>query len=288
MARNSNRTNPNSLEEQNEPIQADSAAPIAAGAGMSWSTPTEFVELPSRGIAYNEDHPLHNKEVIEIRYMTAKDEDILTSQSLLKKGLAVDRFLQNIVVDKNIDVRELVVGDRNAIVVAARCSGYGNIYETQVSCPACGEKNNMSFDLDNKKITEPFVDEELGITKADDGTFDIVMPMSKFKVKIKLLTGKDEFFLSKLTASKKKNKVQESTMTDQYKLMILSVQGHSDRTVVDRYVAAMPTRDSRHLRRIYKAVSPNIEIKQAFTCGSCGHEQELEVPFGADFFWPER
>jgi transcription elongation factor Elf1 len=255
---------------------------------LQFVTPTEFVELPSRGLAYKDGHPLHDKEVIEIRYMTAKDEDILTSQSLLKKGLAVDRFLQNILVDKSIDVRELVVGDRNAIIVAARCSGYGNTYDTQVSCPACGEKNNMSFDLENKKITEPFISEELGITKTDKGTFNVTMPMSKYKVEIKLLTGKDELYLSKLTASKKKNKVQESAMTDQYKLMILSVEGHSARTIIDQYVDLMPTRDSRYLRKVYKAVSPNIEIKQAFTCGSCEHEQELEVPFGADFFWPER
>ena len=112
--------------------------------------------------------------------------------------------------------------------------------------------------------------------------------MSKYKVEIKLLTGKDELYLSKLTASKKKNRIQESTMTDQYKLMILSVEGHSARTIIDQYVDLMPTRDSRYLRKVYKAVSPNIEIKQAFTCGSCGHEQELEVPFGADFFWPKR
>lgn len=255
---------------------------------LQFVTPTEFVELPSRGMAYKEGHPLHNKEVIEIRYMTAKDEDILTSQSLLKKGLAVDRFLQNILVDKSIDVRELVVGDRNAIIVAARCSGYGNTYDTQVSCPACSEKSNMSFDLENKKITEPLISEELGITKTEKGTFNVTMPMSKYKVEIKLLTGKDELYLSKLTASKKKNRIQESTMTDQYKLMILSVEGHSARTIIDQYVDLMPTRDSRYLRKVYKAVSPNIEIKQAFTCGSCGHEQELEVPFGADFFWPER
>jgi len=254
---------------------------------LQFVTPTEFVELPSKGLAYKEGHPLHNKEVIEIRYMTAKDEDILTSQSLLKKGLAVDRFLQNILVDRTINVQDLVVGDRNAIIVAARESGYGSNYDTKVSCPACGEKNDMSFDLQNKKITEPVIDEALGITKTENGTFKVTLPLSKHTVELKLLTGKDEFFLSKLSNTKKKNRVEESAMTDQYKLMVIGIEGHTDKSLINRYVDNMPTRDSRYLRKAYKAISPNLEIKQEFTCGSCGHEQELEVPFGADFFWPD-
>ena len=104
---------------------------------LQFVTPTEFVELPSRGKFYPEGHPLHNTEIIEIRHMTAKDEDILTSAALLKKGLAIDRFLQNIIVDKSINIADLLVGDKNAIIVASRISGYGAQYEAGISCPSC-------------------------------------------------------------------------------------------------------------------------------------------------------
>lgn len=132
---------------------------------LHFIAPTEFVELPSKGIGYLEDHPLHNKETIEIRFMTAKDEDILASRALLKKGIALERFMENIIVDKDIKPGGLFVGDRNAIIIAARRSGYGANYETLVTCPACGAKNTFSFDLNNAKIHEPIFTDELKITR---------------------------------------------------------------------------------------------------------------------------
>ena len=99
---------------------------------LNFVTPTEFVELPSGGQGYPETHPLHEQETIEIKFMTAKDEDILTSQALLKKGIALDRFLENIVVNKNIDTSSLLIGDKNAVLVAARGSGYGFDYDSEI------------------------------------------------------------------------------------------------------------------------------------------------------------
>ena len=116
------------------PEPADVPVTPPAG-GFSFATPTEFVELPTQGKYYPEGHPLHGEESIEIRYMTAKDEDILTSETLLKKGLAIERLLQSVIVNKAIDVNTLYVGDKNAILIAARITGYGNQYTTRTLCP---------------------------------------------------------------------------------------------------------------------------------------------------------
>jgi hypothetical protein len=255
---------------------------------LHFVAPTEFVDLPSKGMGYPEGHPLSDNGTIEIRFMTAKDEDILTSTTLLKKGIAIDRFLQNVIVDKNIKVTDLLIGDKNAVLIAARASGYGNFYETQVTCPACGTKNVLTFDLNQADISESMVDPELGITSTTDGTFMVSMPYTKFNVEVRLLTGEDEQHLARNMASKKKNNLEETAMTDQYKRMIISVNGHKDRSALMRYVENMPLMDARHLRLAYKLVAPNIEIKETLSCNSCDHQQEVDVPFGADFFWPDR
>ena len=144
MSRNKNRTGGAS--------QPDTAVPpaLSQGAGdggFSFVVPTEFVELPSEGRFYPESHPLHNQDVIEIKQMTAKEEDILTSQTLLKQGVALDRLLQSLIVDKRINPASLLSGDRSAIIVAARRSGYGSVYESQMNCPSCGTKQEFSFNL---------------------------------------------------------------------------------------------------------------------------------------------
>ena len=113
---------------------------------MDFVMPTEFVALPSEG-KYPEGHPLHGQDSIEIRYMTAKDEDILSNRSLLKSGIALDRLIKNLIKDKNIDHRSLFVGDRNAIMIHARASAYGTDYRPKVQCPACGEISKFQFDL---------------------------------------------------------------------------------------------------------------------------------------------
>ena len=121
---------------------------------LDFVLPTEFVDLPTKGRFYPEEHPLHGKESIEIRYMTAKDTDILTSKSLLKKGVAVDRMLQNIIVDKSIKVDDLYSGDKNAILIAARINGFGPEYKTKVTCPQCGATSEHAFNLEEVRCGE--------------------------------------------------------------------------------------------------------------------------------------
>jgi hypothetical protein len=278
----------NNMDRLGANDQAETKAAPAALSPLNFVAPTEFVELPSKGQGYSSDHPLSGKDVIEIKFMTAKEEDILTSVTLLKKGIAIDRFMQNIICDKNIKIDDLLIGDKNAILIAARASGYGATYETQVACPNCSTKTEMSFDLTTPKILESKYDTDLGINRTENGTFTINMPYTKFAVEVKLLTGKDEKYIAKLNKNRAKGGLAETTMTDQYKRMIVSVQELTERDTINHYVDNMPLRDARHLRLAYKMVSPDIKIAEDFECSTCGHEQELEVPFGADFLWPDR
>jgi len=279
----------NNLERTGATVQAEPPPPVESGVSpLHFVAPTEFVELPSVGVGYPEGHPLCGQETIEIRFMTAKDEDILSSRTLLKKGLAVERFLDNIIVNKNLKASEMLVGDRNAILISARISGYGADYETQVGCPSCGEKVHFTFDLNKRTIDESRLNEKIDLTKSEDGYFATEMPLSKFKVKFKLLMGKDETYLSQLTLKKSKAKDADAMFSDQYKRMIVSVEGHTDQGVINHYVNNMPTLDSRHLRACYKEATPSVQITENYVCSSCNHEEDMEVPFTADFFWPDR
>lgn len=255
---------------------------------LNFVTPTEFVELPSRGRGYPESHPLNGQETIEINYMTAKDEDILSSEALLKKGLAIERFIENIIVNKQIVASSLMTGDRNAIIIAARSSGYGNAYETKITCPSCGAKDNHVFDLDKPKIKESKTNEEYNLVLKDN-MFATVMPLCKLNITFRLLTGKDELEMMQKKLKKQKTKVKglEKNITEQYKRIITSVEGFSDQPTINRFVDCMLSGDSYHLKRCYKEAAPDVEIKENFECHSCGHEQEMEVPLGADFFWPD-
>ena len=283
MSRNKDRLGGHSPEPAEAPVQAVEKAFDP----LSFVAPTEFVELPSRG-SYPEGHPLHGKEVIEIRFMTAKEEDILSSQTLLKKGIAIERMLESLIIDKSIKAHDLLIGDRNALIISARISGYGASYLTQIGCPSCGHKNQIDFDLNNKQVHESSEDEELNLVRLPSGNFSCKMPFSKFNIEFKLLDGRDEQTLAKLMTDKKKRKIMETTLTDQFKMMIVSIEGHKDPSIISKFVDNMPTLDSRHLKACYKVAAPDVKVKHDFECNSCGYQQEMEVPFNTDFFWPDR
>ena len=268
---------------------AITGADLMGDGPLSFTTPTEFVDLPSEGRLYPEGHPLENETTLEIRHMTAKDEDILSSRSLLKQGVAIDRLLKNIIVDKRINPEELYVGDKNAVLVAARCSGYGEDYKTQIICPSCMNHQEVDFDLSEKKIYKGGDFQDYDVEETGTGTYMIKLPFLQMDVEVRLLTGKQEKYLVKLTENKKKKKLPEATSTDQFKLMIVSVQGKTDSKTIGSLVDHMPAKDARYLRAAYDRISPNIELKQHFLCSICSFEtDELEVPFTSDFFWPKR
>lgn len=284
MSRNKDRLG---LGDDTSPEQSDPTPAFMGKPGpLTFSTPTEFVELPSGGRFYPENHPLHNREELEIRHMTAKQEDILSSQTLLKKGLAIDRFLESVIVGNNINTLDLLVGDRSALLVAARITGYGEEYATEVTCPSCGERSRFTFDLSKHSLYKGG-DELEEITWTDSGTFMTRLPGLKVNVEMRLLTGKDEQYLLKMSQNKKRKKLGETATTDQLRMTIVSVEGRSDPGSINALVEHLPAKDSRYLKEVFTKATPNIDLTQDFECSNCLHQQELEVPLTAEFFWPK-
>ena len=288
MSRNKNRAGLGPSTPENTGPAPQVANQSQGENPFSFVVPTEFVELPSKGLFYSENHPLHGKDTIEIKQMTAKEEDLLTSRALIKKGVAIDRLISNIIIDKNINANNLLVGDRNAILIAARVSGYGNIYTTNVTCPACSKTQEHSFDLNDALIYDGNSLEPAEATRNEDGTFTTTLPKSKIDVTFKLLNGGDEKTLLNITESARKRKQEENAVTRQLRQLVVAVNGNTEQQNINFVVDNMPSMDARHLRLTYKLAAPNVDLTQNFECSECGHEQDMEVPLTADFFWPDR
>lgn len=254
---------------------------------LNFVTPTQIVELPSRGTLYPEGHPLRGKETIEIKFMTAKEEDILTSRSLIKKGVAVDRMLESLIVDKNIKINQLLLGDKNALVVEARISGYGSSYKTSVTCPSCATNVKHEFNLEKVSYYNCDNPESLGAVPTQNGTFIIKLPKTGFEVEVRPLFGSDEIVLSENQEKRKKAGLLEDATTQQMKSYVVAINGIRDPKSVSAAIDNLPAIDARTLRAVYKELMPNIDMTQQFVCPSCAFEQDMEVPFTVDFFWPK-
>ena len=271
---------------QNASSDASATPAVQNNTGFSFTAPTEIVELPTKGRFYPEGHPLHNQKTVEIRYMTAKEEDILSSVALIKNNLVIDRLIQSVVTDKRIDPDFLFVGDKNALLVAARITGYGAEYETQVICPSCYSPSEHAFDLNDINLHEGGDALDSNVEETNEGTFIITLPMSQVRTEVRLLLGKDEKYLAQLANNKKKGNLPETPLTDQFKRVIVSVNGDRNRSSIDSFVDNMPARDSRFLRTVYSKVVPNIDLNFSFECPKCGSISRIEVPLGPRFLWP--
>jgi hypothetical protein len=249
---------------------------------ISISIPTEFVDLPSGGLFYPPNHPLHRKETIEIKFMTAKEEDLLASEQLIRKGIVLDRLIQSLIVDKQINPSSLLICDRNAILIAARNSGYGQEYEANVICPFCNEQQQIVHDLSTFQYEAGESVEGLQISER--GTCLVTLPKSNKVVEFRLLTGYDE---TNNTTDKNKNAVISSAITDQLKSVIISIDGDDDLARVNLFASNMPAFDSRFLRKVIRKVTPKTDLKFDLKCSECEAESVVEVPIGVRFFWPD-
>jgi len=273
------------VQTADTPPANTSNSPVGSTSLLNFVVPTDFVELPSKGKFYSEDHPLYNVDNIEIRQMTAKDEDILTSRALLQKGIAIDRLIENLIVDKQIKSNDLLVGDKNAIMMTARISAYGNVYNTSVTCPICAQTSQYDFDLNNVKW-QTANDEDTDAEVLNQANCLIILPVSKIKVEVKFLTTADEKRLIESAERKRKRNLKDTSLTDQMKAFIVSANGVVDRSELADFIDEMPAKDSRYLRTEYVKLVPNIDLTQNFVCKYCISETKLEVPFTTDFFWP--
>jgi hypothetical protein len=285
LARNRERTGAQNKNTEAPPVPTQQNNDSG---GFSFVVPTEFVELPSQGKYYPEGHPLHGQDTIEIKQMTAKEEDLLTSRALLKKGVAIDRLIQSIIVNKQINPDTLLVGDRNAVLIATRVSGYGSDYQTKIGCPACSAQQDYNFNLNSAEVYDGTGLSTEMATPTGDGTFVTTLPRTKVEVAFRLLNGSDERMLVTQIENARKRRQDEGAVTRQLRQFIIAVNGDTTQEAINYLVDNVPSSDARHLRLAYKLATPNIDLTQTFECNECDYEQDMEVPLTADFFWPDR
>lgn len=247
--------------------------------------PAEVCPLPSEGKIYPPGHPLHGKNSVEISPMTAREEDILMTRAYLKKGTVMTELLKSCLIDKRIDPDDMVSGDKSAIMVAIRITGYGADYHAEITCPECNEKFDHTFDLSNLDVKPLSMDPRSDYTNE----FEFLLPVSKKRVVFKLLTGHDENEMNQLEEKRKKLNLRsgDTSVTSSLFQSIISIDSVTDRAQIKRFIDRMPARDSRALREYMSDNAPNVDMKLGVDCKYCGEHSDVTMPMNASFFWPD-
>jgi hypothetical protein len=273
------------MEMSDEELKANLMADFKQTSVKKSNFPTEIIPLPSRGLLYPEGHPL-GEGVIEMKYMTAKEEDILTSQNLIKQGIVLDKLFESLIVTP-FNYGDLFVGDKNAVMVAARILGYGKDYTVEVDDPfSPGTKQKVTIDL--TQIEHKEVDYSLFESRTNE--FDFELPQSKRVVTFRLMTHKLDRDIQ--TELKGMNKTHVRTgidreLTTRLKNLILAVDGDGGRATVNNFVDnELFALDSRALRSYMKEISPDLDMTFTFISDSTGEVKEMEIPMDVSFFWP--
>lgn len=246
---------------------------------QKYDFPTEVLDLPSKGLLYPKENPLSSGR-ITIKYMTAKEEDILSNQNLIKKGVVLDKLFESIIVDK-VDPKDIVIGDKNAIILATRLLGYGPEYSMKFYSTVIADTIQTVVDL--SKVQTKEVDFSLFKNKNE---FEFITPLGKNKLTFKLLTHGDELAVEKdIQALEKLNKDGSFEITTRLRYMIKSVDGNSDISTINKYITGMLARDSKALRDYVKSMSPDMDMTFEYT-HSTGEKEALPITMGVNFFWP--
>jgi hypothetical protein len=244
----------------------------------------ETVELPSKGWFYPTGHPL-STGMIELKHLTAAHEDILTSRNLIQKGIVIDKLLEALIATPGVKYADLLIGDKNALMVAARIIGYGKDYGVSVNCPSCNKTNEEEIDL------EQINEKPLDLDKFEKGKNEFLfeLPISGDTITFKLFTQKDDDQVTREIEAMAKHSGKNANTTEittRMRNAILSVNSNSSKEEVRKYVGTMLARDAKAWRDYAKSITPDIDFSFDFECEHCGHQERLEVPFTSNFFWP--
>lgn len=239
--------------------------------------PTETVELPSKGLLYPEDSPLA-KGTLEMKYMTAREEDILTNTNYINQGIVIDKLLQSLIVTPDVDYSSLLIGDKNAIMIASRILSYGKDYEIQYN----GEDVVVDLTaLENKEV-------DYTLFKDRKNEFEINLPHSGNVVTYRLLThGIEQAIEKEIAGLKKINKEQSTESTTRLKHIITSINGSREQQDIRMFVdQGLLARDARVIREALANINPDVELKFTYVDPN-GREEEVDLPIGLNFFWPD-
>jgi len=260
------------------------ASPVAVPQQKAESKfPSEVISLPTKGWFYPLGNTLSNG-TLELKMMTAKEEDILTSRNLIQKNIVLDKLLESLIIDKSIVAEDMFTCDRNAAFFAIRRLAYGDSYDASMTCGRCGKENVISIDL-GKMDNKPFDFEKY--TKGEN-SFQFTLPHSGKVVTYKILSKKDETAIEQeLVGLAKITKDFTREITTRLGHIITSVDGNSERARIRKFVNdELISKDSLALRKNIRESMPDIDTSFEFSCNSCGLERKEETPMGVSFFWP--
>jgi len=256
--------------------------------------PTEIIELPSKGLIYEKDNPLSSGK-IEMKYMTAKEEDILTTQSYIKDGSVLDRLFQALIISNGegapVKYTDITLGDKNAVMVAARILGYGKDYEVEIDDPTQpGTMQKETIDLTQFESTEY---DGTNQTELHKNEFSFELPQSKRTITFQALTeSKERKIKHQLEEQKKKSRrvkdVTDKQLTTRLKNTILSIDGDTSQEGINHFVDnELFAADSRALRGQINSVVPDIDLTYEFISEETGERRDMLLPMGVTFFWPQ-
>jgi len=245
--------------------------------------PTEQIDLPSKGLIYPLESPL-SKGTIEMKYMTAKEEDILSNANFIRQGTVIDKLLQSMIVTPGINYNDLLNGDKNAILIAARILGYGKDYDFVWTDPTTGRTEKATIDLTTLETKQ--IDESL-FTKGKN-EFNFQLPFSKVTVTFKLLTHGDEQKIDKeIKGLERINANGSYDVTTRLKHMIIAVNGNNETATVREFCENMLARDVKALREHMVKIMPDVDMKVNATKSNGDVMEGIDLPIGVNFFWPD-
>jgi hypothetical protein len=243
---------------------------------FSFEVPFDVLPIPSKGLLYP-----GNRDSIKVQYLTASDENILTSPNLIKNGKVLDVLIERKVKDSPVPVDDMLVGDRNAIMIWLRATGYGEMYPVKLTDPVTGEEFEHEIDLNTLKI------KEIGAQPDENNEFSFEMPKSKAKIKFRMLTVRDEREI--LQKSEKRAKLTKSPITNlltsRLERQIVEINGNRDINYISKYIEVIPAFDSLKFREYVDSIEPGIDMTVEVEAPS-GEPFQASVPIGINFFWP--
>jgi len=268
------------IKQQEEKFtKEDNATPATPTSHSGYQVPTDFVDLPSKGMFYSEGHPWYQKEKVEVRYMTTREEDILSSQVYAESGVMFDKLIESVTVD-NIRSVSLLPGDRNAILINVRKNSYGEEYQFTSVCNKCLNGFEHTVNLSELKNKELKINDLSG-----ENTATVKLPISKREIEFKIASTEDLNYINKQAAQRRKHGLEGGATADFHRRMIVSVDGDSSATTINTLVPALLLRDSKFLQKKYEYYKPDVDFVFSHACEACGHESKGGVPVGLNFFW---
>ena len=251
---------------------------------QKYAFPTEVLALPSKGLLYPKDHPLSSGQ-IDVKYMTAKEEDILTSSNLIEKGLVIDKLLESVIANPKVKLDDMLIGDNNALMLGTRVLGYGKDYVVEIEDPDTTLKVEHKIDLTSLQS------KEIDKTEFKNGNlFSFELPTSKKVIEFKLLTHKDEIEITNILKGYQKiEKVtgNSNALTTRLKKQIISVDGETDIKKINDFVEnQFLALDTKAFRKYSTSITPDIIFETEYE-SQIGELHTVTIPIGVGFFWPE-